>query len=862
MTINYRNKGVLTALVGALLMGCANQARVLDLNDEGKIEDGLTRLEQEAKKNPERFDSRVDFIRERDRAVSHLLQSGDRMREQGRDAEAYAYYRRVLAIDQDNTQARDGVTQIEAAKRHEAIMAEANALFDKGELEAARSRLQAIFVENPQHAKALALQREIEEKQVNNNVMTAPALQSRFKQPVTLQFRDANLKMVFEVLSRSSGINILLDRDLKNDLKASIFVKDASVEDALDLILMQNQLEKKVLNDSTVFIYSATPAKLKEYQELVIRVFNLTNADAKQMQSMLKTMLKTKDIYVNEKNNSLVIRDTPEAVDLAEKLVSTQDINEPEVMLEVEVLEVLHSRLTQLGINWPNQLGLSVTSTPAISTSTTTSGGAVVTTNTPSAPLTLAGLRNINSSAINVTPLSVTLDLRKELSDSNLLASPRIRVKQHEKAKIMIGDRVPVITNSVTPVSTGTPVVTGSVQYLDVGLKLEVEPDIHMDGEVAIKTFLEVSTIANQVTNAVSGSVAYQIGTRNVNTVLRLKDGETQVLAGLINDEDRKSSASVPGLGDLPIVGHLFSSNGDNKSKTEIILSITPHIIRNIHRPDANLAKFWSGTDENLRNKPLSLEAVGMVKSGMPVAGIFQPAAQSALPRPPTVPAAQPAVVVVSQPAAVTASAFPQSSTLPSLPTSQAAPAISSAMVAAPALTMVPQSATSIPQAAADVSTGATTVLVPGKVPPGIKLPIAPLMLSWQGASTAKVGEQFKIVVNAQAGSKVVDVPLKVAYDTSALEVVEVSEGDILKGSDAKTVFSSNVDSSGGEVSLDISQPDREGFAGRGSLAVLTFKVTAANSQAPISISGSAVNADGDEVPVRLPAPHSLVLTQ
>jgi general secretion pathway protein D len=151
--------------------------------------------------------------------------------------------------------------------------------------------------------------------------------------------------------------------------------------------------------------------------------------------------------------------------------------------------------------------------------------------------------------------------------------------------------------------------------------------------------------------------------------------------------------------------------------------------------------------------------------------------------------------------------------------------------------------------------------VVPGKLPPGIKLPVAPLTLTWQGASRAKVGEQFKIVVNAQAGSKVVDVPFKVVYDTATLQIVDVSEGDFLKGNNAKTVFSSNVDSSGGEVSLDISQPGLEGAAGRGSLAVLTFKVMAANPQAPISITGSAVNAEGDAVPVRLPAPHNVVLT-
>jgi general secretion pathway protein D len=823
-------------------MGCANQGiKTLDLSDEGRIEDGLVKMEQQVKEHPGDLDRRADFIRERDRAVNYLLLSGDRLRDQGRDSEAYAYYRRVAAIDTENTRARDGVAAIETAKRHEALLAEANTMFDKGELEAAQNKLQTLFIENPGHAKALALRREIQEKQAMNNQMLAPTLKSKFHQPVTLQFRDANLKMVFEALSRTSGINILLDRDMKNDLKTSIFVKDASVEDTLDLILMQNQLEKKVLNDSTVFIYANTQAKIKEYQDTVIRTFQLTNADAKQMQSMIKTMLRTKDTYINEKNNSLIMRDTPEAVQMAEKLIASQDINEPEVMLEVEVLEVLHSRLTQLGVKWPNQFGLSVTATPATSTATTTSGGAVVTTNTPSVPLTVEGLRNITGNGINVTPLSMALDFRKELGDSNLLASPRIRVKQHEKAKIMIGDRVPVITNSVTPVSTGTPVVTGNVQYLDVGLKLEVEPDIHMDGEVAIKTFLEVSTIANQVTNAASGSVAYQIGTRNVNTVLRLKDGETQVLAGLINDEDRKSSASVPGLGDIPLVGRLFSSHGDDKRKTEIILSITPHIIRNTQRPEVSLAQFWSGTDDTLRNKPLSLQAVGVVKTGNASVPVPQTLVASA--------AARPQPVTIASAAPVPAAQSPMSA--PANSANAAAPAVmeTTTQLASPAI-----------QAVTPVTPPAVAVLVPGKLASGMKAATAPLMLSWQGASRAKVGDQLRVVVYAQTGGKVVDVPLKVTYDATALEVVDVSEGDFLKANNAQTVFNSNVDQSAGQVSVGISQPGLEGAAGRGSLAVMTFKVIAANPQVPITVSGTAVNSAGDSVQVNLPAPLKVAL--
>ncbi len=166
-----------------------------------------------------------------------------------------------------------------------------------------------------------------------------------------------------------------------------------------------------------------------------------------------------------------------------------------------------------------------------------------------------------------------------------MLASPRIRVRNREKAKIMIGSRVPVITNAVTPVSTGTPVITGSVQYLDVGLKLEVEPDIHLDNEVVIKMNLDVSSIIKEVPNTLSGTLAYEVGTRNASTVLRLKDGETQVLAGLINDEDRNSASKVPGLGQIPVLGRLFSSHKDDGMKTEIVLSITPRIVGNSRSP-------------------------------------------------------------------------------------------------------------------------------------------------------------------------------------------------------------------------------------------------------------------------------------
>ena len=344
------------------------------------------------------------------------------------------------------------------------------------------------------------------------------------------------------------------------------------------MLLVSNQLDKKVLNDNTILIYPNTPAKQRDYQELVVRSFYLANADAKQTLNVIKTLVKTRDVFIDENLNLLIMRDTPEGIRMAEKLIASQDLAEPEVMLEVEILEVKRSRLTELGMQYPNQFTvLSPVNHYA---------------RDAKRPADLDGLKDLNGSQIGIA--NPVLNLRAEDSDTNLLANPRIRVKNRDKAKIHIGDKVPVITST----STSTGFVAESVSYLDVGLKLDVEPNIHLDDEVDMKVGLEVSNIVREIKSA-NGTVTYQVGTRNASTTLRLRDGETQALAGLINDEDRKSANKVPGLGDLPLLGHLFSSHRDDSSKTEIVLLITPRIVRNLNRPEAAVVEFMSA--RNLR---------------------------------------------------------------------------------------------------------------------------------------------------------------------------------------------------------------------------------------------------------------------
>jgi general secretion pathway protein D len=274
-----------------------------------------------------------------------------------------------------------------------------------------------------------------------------------------------------------------------------------------------------------------------------------------------------------------VIKDTPAAIRLAERLIAAQDLAEPEVMLEVEVIEVASNWLQQLGLRFPDTIAWSLVGAAGVP-----------------GQVTLPEWLNRSSDLVRLqfTDPLFLLNLKQNDGSANVLANPRIRVKNKEKARIHIGDRVPVITT--TAAATGG-FVSESVSYLDIGLKLEVEPLIFLEDEVGMKVGLEVSNIVKEIRSVGSNSLNYQIGTRNAATVLRLKDGETQVLAGLISREDRRSADRVPGLGELPIVGRLFSSTNDTRNRTEIMLLITPHLARALVRPDASSVEFAAGTE-------------------------------------------------------------------------------------------------------------------------------------------------------------------------------------------------------------------------------------------------------------------------
>jgi general secretion pathway protein D len=605
-------KAVLIALITLSIAGCATDQAYREgqrLLDEGKTEEGIKSLEQAVRDAPGNAQYRATLAHSREAYFNRLLAEGDAALNAGRLQEAEARYRDVLKLHPENRRAATGLSNIEIRNRNSALLRESEAALKKGDYEIAQVKLRTILAQQPDHAEAARLLKLAEEKAGRARGVEFPQLTAGLHRPVTLEFRDAPLKSVMDAISRQGGFNIVFDKDVRMDQKATVFARDTALVDALDMLLATNQLARKVLDANTLLVYPNQAAKRKDYEDVVVKSFFLSNVDAKQAVNMIKSMAKVRDIYMDEGLNMIMVRDTPEAVRLVEKLVNVADRPEPEVMLEVQIMEVNLSRLVELGVQWPTQLSVI---SPAVETQTTTDGGvAINTTNT--GLLTLSGLKNLTGADIAVSP-NPSFNMRGEDSDVKLLANPRIRVRNKEKAKIHIGDKVPVITSNTT--STG--VVSESVSYLDVGLKLDVEPRVHLDGDVAIKIGMEVSNIVSEVSSA-TGTLTYQLGSRNANTVLRLRDGETQMLAGLISDEDRGGVSKFPGLGDLPIIGRLFSSHRDEKSKTEIVLLITPHIIRNIERPQLSEGEFFAGTESTASDQPLRLRpATGVTPPRLP----------------------------------------------------------------------------------------------------------------------------------------------------------------------------------------------------------------------------------------------------
>lgn len=686
-----------------------------NLWSEGRFEEAVELLGEASKKDPDDRNVLAAYHRQRDLAVEQLLLAADAATSGRRFDEAQNLYGRALRLNPNSVRAKDGIAHIELIRRLDAQFAEAQQWVQQGRTAEAETRLRQIVGTDPSHRAARKLLQQLRSRQLEA-AENLTALQSALATPVSVEFRETPLRNVFEVLSRAAGLNFVFDKDVRTESKITIFIRNNPIEDVLKVLLSTNALERKVLNNNTLLIYPNTPAKAKEYQDLVARTFYLVNADAKQVEGMLKTLTRIKDTFVDEKINAIVVRDTPPAVRLAERMVESIDVAEPEVMLELEVIELSRTRALDLGIQLPGSIQRG-SSSPIGVTSTSTGG-------TP----TSAGMIATNNFGSLITTIPNPLliaNLALQDTDTNLLANPRIRVKNREKAKVLIGEKLPVITSTAVQ-NAG---VASSVSYIDVGLKLEVEPQVFLDDEVGIKVQLEVNSNLGAVTvgNSTTGiTTAYQVGTRSAQTNLRLHDGETQVLAGLINDNETDSWNKVPGVSDIPGLGRLFSNDNSTHEKTEIILLITPRIVRNLAAPDTEALLVPAGTDAAVGAAPLVLgplperslslrsgdtNAPSSARGGEPTMQMSprrsEGGAQAALAAPETAPqgalatpenaAPEAASAAAAAAAAVPAVPGAAAKPAPAMPAESFPPPPSATTPQAPTLTINPDSGNSVP---------------------------------------------------------------------------------------------------------------------------------------------------------------------
>lgn len=568
----------------ALLSGCAQQ-RIRDGAQAqlraGEYEQALRDLEQGLKEYPDSAVLRAGMAEARSDALSKLVAEASRAQAEGRFDLAEKTLGRAQALQPGNPRVEAMRAELAGARRQREALAEVEALVAKRQTGEALAVVSEALRTNPRQPDLLALQRrlEVEQRQAQLRAGQTSLAESR---PISLDFRDTGLRTVLDAVTRHSGVNFVLDKDVRADTRVTIQLKSAKVEDAIDLIVGTYQLSKKVVDSQTILVYPNTQEKQREHQEQVVRVFHLASADAKGAAAFLRSMLKIREPFVDERMNMIAVRDSQENVQLAERLITLYDMSEPEVLLEVEVIEIRTSRLTELGVKLPDSFSLTVLP-PAGETD-----------------LNLANIRGLTRDRIGFAIGGATVNLKRETGDFNTLANPRIRVKNREKARVLVGDKVPVV--SATTGQNGF--VSDSVNYLDVGLKLDVEPTVSVDDEVSIRIGLEVSALGSAIkTN--SGTLAYQIGTRNASTLLRLRDGETQLLAGLISSSERSDASRVPGIGDLPVMGRLFSNTRDDNSRTELVLSITPRVLRNVRKLDPSEAELWVGTELAPKLRPV-----------------------------------------------------------------------------------------------------------------------------------------------------------------------------------------------------------------------------------------------------------------
>jgi len=601
--VRHTAVGMWCAIVAmAFLAGCAyfnspDIKRGDQLLAAGNWEEASLAYKQALKDDPFNSTLQGKYTMARERAAASYEERGRAYLKEHQPDLALEQFKRALTIEPSSLDHQSGLLEALRLTDARGQNREADRLAQLGRTDEAMEAYARAAELDPSFKEPLeSISKLTEEQQALNR-------DDRRKQPVTLRFRNAGLKEVLEGIGKAGGINLIFDKDIRND-PVTISIQDTPFEEAFNLILNSNSLFAHTVSPGVMIVSPNTKQKQEQYQDLMIRTFYLSNAKAKDMLVLLKSMLDSKRMQANEQLNTIVIRDQPEKLEMAEKIILANDRLESEVLFDVEILEVNRTVNQTYGLTYPKSVAAAMVPP----------GFTGLINGDIGQQFTLSQLTSLGQgNYLFKLPTNVQLDFFKQITDAKTLASPKIRVVNNKKAEINIGDKQPILlsTTNVLPgqAATGAVPTTStvtSIEFRDTGVKLTVEPSIHLGNELSLKMKIEVVSLGEQVTLQLNPPITqFKFGNRSAETMLNVRDGETIVLGGLIQEQDQKTRITIPWIGDLPFIGNLLSSFQTQRVTTEVILTITPHIIQGMTPPGLSKQVFWSGTDSTYATSPL-----------------------------------------------------------------------------------------------------------------------------------------------------------------------------------------------------------------------------------------------------------------
>ncbi len=608
-------------------------------------------------------------------------------------------------------------------------------------------------------------------------------------------------KFVYETIGKIAGINVLFDPDYQSRKLTIELNGGTTFQEALDIVALESRTFWRPVTPNTIFVAADTPTKRRELEQSVIKTFYLGNVstptDLQDVVNAIRTILEVQRIQQIPSQNAIVVRGTPDQMALAQKMIDDIDKAKPEVVVDVIVAQIRRDKVRSLGLLPPQNATVALQGTNTSTTGTGTGTGTPPTT-------TGTGLNFNNLQHLNSTNYAVSIDpvqARALFTDDNtkIVQNPQIRAGDGIKASLKIGDRIPVATGSFgTPLGVGTGVGVGlgvntQFQYLEVGVNIDITPKVHPGNEISMKVVLEISNESG--TANIGGITQPIISQRKIEHEIRLKDGEMNLLGGILEEQELKSISGTPILGQIPLLGHLFSQEKKEKINNEIVFLLVPHVVRGQELSELNQRSFDVGTATGIglrmNAKPLQKSENNPGQQSSPVAAQSPQAnpGQGTVPVQPQMGQPQASVQPQQQGVPMNAQQVPQASGQPSPPASVQQNSAPDAK----------------PSPAAQANGPVTLQLSPGSFTPA------------QGSS-------FAVNVVLSGGQDVFAVPLQISYDPQLLQVVNVSNGEFLTKDNQAVALVNRDDPAAGTLTVMAQRPPgTAGVTGDGTVFRLTF---------------------------------------